>query len=329
MTARALEAGGQLDRYRVVAELGRGAFSEVFLVEDTDGRRLVLKVPHEALMGDVNAFDRFRREVEITSRLEHPGIQRAFDDGAPRTRPYLVMEYIDGESLRAVLARTGRLPLDRAIRFAVQLADAMAYAHAKGVYHRDLKPENVLVTPDDRVVVTDFGIALLVGARRLTWRWLTSTVGTPDYMAPEQIQGQRGDARTDVYAMGVMMYEMLAGRVPWEGDNALAVMSQHLSAPLPPLHELNPEVPAPIEAIIRRCLRKRSEERYPDAGVLLHDLEHWQDLDLRGFAFPDELPIRPETRRGLWLLIAGISLGFVAASAAFVTLWYLVSHHVI
>ena len=180
--------------------------------------------------------------------------------------------------------------MPRAVDIAEQLATAMASAHASGIAHRDLKPENVLVTAEGRVVVTDFGIALMAGARRLTWRWLTSAMGTPDYMAPEQVEGKRGDARTDVYALGIMLFEMLAGRVPWEGDNPLVVMSQHVNAPLPSLREIDPHVPAPLEAIVTKCLRKDPDERYADAGELC--------VDLDSLAGPGRLDVRVRRRRG-------------------------------
>jgi serine/threonine protein kinase len=214
------------------------------------------------------------------------------------------------------------------VDIATQLAAAMAHAHAQGISHRDLKPENVLVTPDGRVVVTDFGIALMAGARRLTWRWLTSTMGTPDYMAPEQVEGKRGDARTDVYAMGIMLFEMLTGRVPWEGDNPLAVMAQHVNAPLPSLREIDPNIPAPLEAIVTKCLRKNPDERYADSGELHADLEGWQDLEVSQFQFGEDVVKRSvRDRGGLPLVIIGISVGFLAASALFVVLYYLLAHH--
>ena len=206
MTVAGLRAGDRLDRFTIVDAIGHGAFSDVYLAEEADGRRVVLKLPHEALLGDVASFDRFRREMEIVRQLDHPGIQHSYDLGEDRTRPYLVLEYVDGVTLREVLRRDGRLSVPRAVDIAEQMASAMASAHARGICHRDLKPENVLVTPEGRVVITDFGIALMAGARRLTWRWLTSTLGTPDYMAPEQVEGRRGDARTDVYALGVMLF---------------------------------------------------------------------------------------------------------------------------
>jgi serine/threonine-protein kinase len=326
MTTAELVTGSDLDGFTIVEAIGHGAFSDVYLAVDPSGRSVVMKCPHEAILGDVNSFDRFRREMQIAKTLDHPGIQKSLDVGNDRSRPYLVLEYIEGETLRAILGREKRLEVERAIDLARQLAAAMAYAHGRSVYHRDLKPENLLLTADDRLVVTDFGIALMAGARRLTYRWFTSAVGTPDYMAPEQIQGKRGDARTDVYAIGVILFEMLAGRVPWEGDNPLSVMSQHLGAAVPPLHTINPAVPAPIEGIVRRCLRKDPDERYQDAGALLRDLEAWHDLDLSQFVFAAEAPLRPETQGRLWLLVTGISVGFLAACIVLVVGFYLVTH---
>ncbi|MHB8960713.1 MAG: serine/threonine-protein kinase [Candidatus Limnocylindrales bacterium] len=328
MSVGALGPGDVLDRFSIVEAIGHGAFSDVYLAEEPGGRRVVIKVPHDALMGDVGAFDRFRREMEIVGRLDHAGIQRSYDLGEDRTRPYLVLEYVEGVTLREVERQAGRLPTPQAVDIATQLASAMAHAHAQGISHRDLKPENVLVTPEGRVVVTDFGIALMAGARRLTWRWLTSSLGTPDYMAPEQVEGKRGDARTDVYALGVILFEMLTGRVPWEGDNPLSVMAQHVNAPLPSLLAIDPNIPAPLEAIVTKSLRKNPDQRYADAGELHADLERWQDLDVSRFQFGEDAVQRSiRDRGGLPLVVAGISLGFLAASALFVVLYSLLVHH--
>ena len=328
MTTTELETGAKLDQFTIVKAIGHGAFSDVFLAEDPDGRQVVLKCPHESIMGDVSTFDRFRRELEISRHLQHPGIQRPIDFTSDRSRPYMVMEYIDGETLRAMLSREKKLSVEKAVDFGRQLASAMAYAHSQGVVHRDLKPENVLVTSDGKLVVTDFGVAFMAGARRLTWRWFSTALGTPDYMSPEQIQGKRGDARTDVYAIGVMLYEMLAGRVPWEGDNALSVMSQHINAPVPPLHELNSAVPPPIDGIVRKCLRKDPNERYEDASSLRSDLDHWRDLPLSQFIFGDEQIVAPASSDlRLVLLIFAISAAFLTASILLLVLAYLIGHH--
>ncbi len=296
MASMAIQPGTKLDTFEIVEAIGHGAFSDVYLALDPTGRKVVLKCPHDAIMGDATTFDRFRRELEIAKRLDHPGIQHSYDLGAHRSRPYLVMEYVDGETLRDLLHREKRLPTARAIDLTEQLAGAMAYAHSQGVFHRDLKPENILITAEGHLVVTDFGIALLSGAKRLTWRFLTSAVGTPDYMAPEQIQGKRG------------------------------VMQQHLSAPLPDLHKINSSVLPPLEAIIRKCLRKNPDERYQDAGELLYDLKHWQDLDLSGFNFAPEGSLTQPSEKGLWLIVAALSVGFLAAASVATYLYYLLSH---
>jgi len=141
----------------------------------------------------------------------------------------------------------GGLPVDTVVEWGRQLADALVYLHGVGVVHRDLKPENILVTPDDRLVIADFGTAALAGARRLTWRHLSESLGTPDYMSPEQVQGSRGDARSDIYAWGVIMYELLTGRVPFQGDNWMAVMAGHLQGDPTPIRKLRPDTPAPLE----------------------------------------------------------------------------------
>jgi serine/threonine protein kinase len=318
VTTAELQPGAKLDQFTIVKAIGHGAFSDVFLAEDQNGRQVVLKCPHESIMGDVSTFDRFRRELEISKHLHHPGIQRPLEFTTDRSRPYMVMEYIDGETLRALISREKRLSVEKSVDFGEQLASAMAHAHSQGVVHRDLKPENVLVTKDGKLVVTDFGVAFMAGARRLTWRFFSTALGTPDYMSPEQIQGKRGDARSDVYAIGVMLYEMLAGRVPWE----------HISAPVPPLHAINAAIPPPIEGIVRKCLRKNPDERYEDATSLKTDLQNWRDLPLTQFIFGDEQTIAPPTNSDLRLilLIFGISGAFLTASIFLLVLAYLINH---
>jgi serine/threonine-protein kinase len=236
------------------------------------------------------------------------------------------MEYVEGETLAALLEREGPLPVDRAVGFAIQLADALAYAHDHGVIHRDMKPGNVLVTSDDRLVITDFGIALLDGARRLTWGRFGDRLGTPDYMPPEQIQGKRGDRRSDIYALGAVLFEMLTGRAPWQGQDTMAVMNAHLTMPVPPMADFRVDVPPALEGIVRRCLRKRPEERYSDATALLRDLEHWRELQPAQFEFKEELAIA-SAEEHLLLLVAGICAAFLAISTLLVTATYLVGHH--
>jgi serine/threonine-protein kinase len=253
-----------------------------------------VKIPSIALIGDPGTFSRYQRELEIGRRLEHPRLQNLVASGQlPGGAPYMVLEYHEGRSFREVLAERAPLPIDEAVRLAAQLAETLEHVHEQGVVHRDLKPENLLLTPGDDLVVLDFGIASLQGARRLTFHRLTSSVGTPDYMAPEQVSGERGDARTDVYAVGAILYEMLTGRPPFQGDNALAVMGQRLTSDPRPPREQRPGISPQLDTVVRRALRRERAERYPSMAALRDDLLH---LDA---VVPDEpgpttyLPRRP------------------------------------
>jgi serine/threonine-protein kinase len=246
------------------------------------------------------------------------------DAGQTRTEPYLVLDYIEGEPLRKRLRREGPLPIEQVIDWGRQLAEALAYLHSLGVVHRDLKPENVLVTPDNRLVINDFGTARLAGARRLTWKHLSEALGTPDYMSPEQVQGERGDARSDVYAWGVMMYEMLTGRVPFEGDNSLAVMAGHMQGTPKPIHRFRPDVPRSLEAVVMHAMRRYPENRYPSAQAILTDLDHLDSLDPAAY---DRSPERPmggmaaaESAQRLWAWVAIIAASFIGVVAIIITL---------
>ena len=190
--------------------------------------------------------------------------------------PCLVLEYIEGQTLRSILTDHAPFSLEEASWIIRKLASALTYLHKHGVYHRDLKPENVILDSTGRVHIIDFGIALLEGARRVTWRNLSDVLGTPDYISPEQIQGKRGDARSDLYALGIIFYEMLTGAVPFSGDNAMAVMNQHLSAAPALPSKLNPAIPPNIEAIIMKTIRKNPKERYQSAEALFNDLNNYQ-----------------------------------------------------
>lgn len=315
-------------RYRVVSLLGAGGFSESYLaVDEKTGAQVTLKFPNPAILGDPNAFERFRREMAISRRLDHPNIQRSLDQGDNRSMHYMVLEYVEGESLRRHLHGRLPLPIDEAVGYARQLASALAYAHQHGVAHRDLKPENVLVTPDGVLKLTDFGIALLAGARRITWRFLNNAVGTPDYMAPEQIQGKRGDERTDVYALGVMLYEMVAGKVPFSGESPLAVMAQAVNTPPQPLHRIAPDVPPPLEAVVHKAIRKEPGERYASMAQMLHDLEHLDDLDLGQFVFgPERSGRRLPSDRTLILFAVAIGVGFLLLLVLAVVITILLEH---
>lgn len=268
------------DRYDILEALGQGGMNDAYKARDLEtGRLVVLKIPFSSLIGDPATYSRYQRELEIGKRLHHPNIQELVDEGRLNgVTPYLVLEYVDGTLLREYLRQHAPLPVDEAINITLQLTDALHYCHEHGVVHRDLKPENILIEPDGTVKLVDFGIALLQGARRLTFRRLSSSFGTPDYMAPEQVQGDRGDGRTDIYAVGVMLYEMLTGDVPYHGDSPLAVMSQRVTTDAPLLRRRRPDLPPQLEAIVWRALRREPAERYPSMAALRYDLTHLEEV---------------------------------------------------
>jgi serine/threonine-protein kinase len=256
--------------------------SEAYLAHDCQtGSAVVLKLPHPQLIGDPTTFSRFEREVEIGRRLAHPNIQHLLGTGRlpDGFAPYIVLEYVDGESLRTYLADHKPLSVEQALEFAKQLTAALSYVHQHGVVHRDLKPENILVDATGQLKLMDFGIALLQGARRVTWGSLSSAVGTPDYMAPEQVRGERGDERTDVYAVGVILYEMLAGEVPFQGDNALSIMSQRVTRDAPSIVAARPDAPTALAAVVGRAIARDPAKRYPTMAALANDLSHLDEVD--------------------------------------------------
>ena len=278
------EAGQTVnDKYDILESLGQGGMNDAYKARDrASGRLVVLKIPFTSLIGDPATYSRYQRELEIGKRLHHPNIQELLDEGRldGGVAPYLVLEYVDGTLLREYLREHAPLPVDEAVNITVQLADALQYCHQHGVVHRDLKPENILIELDGTVKLVDFGIALLQGARRLTFRRLTSGFGTPDYMAPEQVQGDRGDARTDVYAVGVMLYEMLTGDVPYRGDSPLAVMSQRVTTDAPLLSSKRSDLLPQLEAVVWRALRREPAERYASMTDLRHDLTHLDEVKI-------------------------------------------------
>ena len=284
-----LKAGDQVDRFEIIEPLGEGAYAETYKARDTaTGQVVLLKSPNPLLFADPAIHQRFVRESEIARSLHHPGVQRSIDLAEHRSEPYLALEYIEGENLRRWLrSHPTPLPLADAARWGAELAEALDYLHGHHVVHRDLKPENIMVTGDGHLKIIDFGTALLEGARRLTWRHLTEALGTPDYMSPEQIQGERGDQRSDLYAWGILMYEFLTGHVPFQGDNYLAVMAGHLQRHPQPIREVRPDVPADLEAIVLTAMRRYADNRYQTAGELL--------ADLRTLRLPSAPPASPST----------------------------------
>ena len=235
-----LHPGDQLDHYRIEGVVARSGMASIFRgIDLRSGRQVALKVPHPDMEGDPLFLDRFKMEEEIGKKLDHPGIVKVLSD-EDRSQHYMVLEWVNGRLLRQILNEQRKLPPERAIRITLNLCDALEYIHSQGVVHRDLKPENIMVDAEDHVKLIDFGIAANAGSRRLTFAKLTQAMGTPDYISPEQVKGKRGDARSDVYSLGIMFYEMLTGKVPFTGPNPFVIMNERLlNNPIPP-REVNP-----------------------------------------------------------------------------------------
>jgi len=273
-----LHSGDKLDNYRIEKLVARSGMASIYRAIDTrDNRPVALKIPHPEAEADPLLFDRFRREEEIGKKLDHPGVMKVYDH-EERNRIYMVLEWVDGRLLRQVLIEQKKLPIDRAIRITLAICDVLEYIHAHGVVHRDLKPENIMIDADDHIKLIDFGIAGAAGMRRLTFAKLTQAMGTPDYISPEQVKSKRGDARSDIFALGVMLYEMLTGEVPFRGPNPFAIMNDRLlNNPVPP-RELNPQISPQLQEIIYRALERNPANRYASAKEFAIDLRHPEEV---------------------------------------------------
>jgi eukaryotic-like serine/threonine-protein kinase len=259
-------------RYELLELIGKGGMSSVYKAHDRLlDRQIAVKILHPHFTEDEEYVERFRREARAVAQLSHPNIVTVIDRGEDEGRQYIVFEYVEGENLKQLLERTGAMPVRDTLLLALQMARALAFAHGRGLVHRDVKPQNVLLNADGQAKMTDFGIARSVDVQGVT---ITGTVlGTSEYIAPEQARGERVDAQTDVYSLGVVLYELLVGGVPYEGETFVTVALKHVNEPVPPVLERRPDVPPRVALAVERAMAKSPVERFSSMQELVDELE--------------------------------------------------------
>ena len=258
-------------RYRLEAKLGSGGMSTVYLARDqTLDRDVAVKVMHREMSEQADQLERFRQEARAVAKLSHPNVVAVIDAGEDGGHPYIVFEYVEGETLKARINRVGALDPQEALAYAIEIARGLTVAHARNMVHRDIKPQNVLIDPEGRAKLTDFGIS-----RQLEQDGMTATgrvLGTTDYVAPEQAMGMAVDPRSDVYSLGVVLYEMLIGQVPFHADSQVGVAMKHVNEDLPDVQQRRPEVSAAAALVVERATDKDPERRYQEIGEMIDDL---------------------------------------------------------
>ncbi|MDR7422092.1 MAG: protein kinase [Armatimonadota bacterium] len=308
-------------RYEILDRIAEGGMSTVYRARRRpDGLIVALKVLREPYADDREFVERFAREARAAEALQHPNIVRVYESGRDGDRYFIAMEYVDGTDLKGHVRRVGRLAADDAERIAVAACQALDYAHHEGIVHRDVKPQNILIASDGTVKVADFGIARAVSAATITQPGMV--LGTVQYLAPEQVRGASVGRASDIYALGAVLYEMLTGRLPFDGESPIAIALKHLREPPPRPRALQPDIPVRLEAIILKAMAKRPEDRYRSAREMADDLtgagEQWRDViaedegATRRFDLPEEG--RGPARRRLFVRVAAILVAAVTVA---------------
>jgi eukaryotic-like serine/threonine-protein kinase len=267
-------------RFRIEAFVIRTAMTTIYRATEFDtGRAVAIKIPHPELECDPVFYSRFQREMAIGNKLRHPGVVETIDSSGMH-QICIVMEWIEGKFLREIISKEGKLSPERATHIATAVCGALDYIHGQGVVHRDLKPENIMVLDGDRIKLIDFGISASEGMRRLTFSKFSNAMGTPDYISPEQIKRKTADGRSDVYALGVILFEMLTGQTPFNGPNPFAVMNDRLVNDPPSASELNPEISAEMQEILYRAMEREPEDRFSSARAFCEALANPERVEL-------------------------------------------------
>src|SRR5215469_4561090 len=270
------------DRFRITHLISRSGMSSVYKATDlSTSKPVALKVPFMEFESDPTAYSRFEREEAIGKVLDHHYILRVLPV-EHKSRPYMAMEFLDGQTLRRLLSSTGKLPVADALKIASRACEALDYMHRQNMVHRDLKPENIMLCKDGSLRIMDFGIAKVSGMRRLTFGGFSPALGTPDYMAPEQVKGKRGDQRTDIYSLGAVLFEMVTGTVPFEGSTPFQIMNARLAGdPVAP-RTINPDISPEVEEIVLHAMERNPDARYQSAAAMKAELDAPQTVTLAG-----------------------------------------------
>ena len=318
-------------RYRLESRIAAGGFSTVYkAIDERLERTVAVKLMHREVTSDSSQLERFGREARAVAQLSHPNIVGVIDAGEDDGRPYIVFEYVEGETLKDRIRRQGRLPIAEAVAYAIEIARALGAAHARHIVHRDVKPQNVLIDRDGLARVTDFGIA-----RTLEEEGLTAdgrVLGTTDYVSPEQALGEDVTGQSDLYSLGVVLYEMLTGEVPFRGESQVAVAMRHVRETIPDVQTLRPDASAALAAVVETATAKRLDARYADDTELIADLEEVLAIETAragratGEATAVLRTLPPSTRRriplrarpGRWLAVASLAALTAAVIAAIV-----------
>jgi serine/threonine protein kinase len=317
-------------RYRLGSKLGSGGMSTVYLAQDEVlDRPVAVKLLHREISEEADQLERFRREARAAARLSHPNLVSVIDAGEDEGRPYIVFEYVEGDTLKKRIQNDGGLPTDEAVAYGIEIGRGLIAAHGRKLVHRDVKPQNVLIDPDGRAKVTDFGIA-----RSLESAGLTATgrvLGTTDYVSPEQAMGEDVDERSDVYSLGIVLYEMLVGDVPFQAETQVGVAMKHVNEPLPDVLVARPDVSAAVASVIDRSTTKDPRDRYNSVGEMVRDLEATLEVEAaRGGGTTGEattvLDSVPRSRRrlsggrrisGAGIAMGVLGIGLIAAALIF------------